>query len=161
MCNSMSLHNDSGSSAPPAPLRQTAARDFRTTMDVGWQSECKPQTRLSIGRIRITKGRALTFFVSSYAALQDEVDTSTLGKAQPTKTQLTTAVVPPWATENISMPRGEHHPARPGLLANTNYYTNRARCKHDVPSGPRGEEGNGPRILTRAAREARGDKRPG
>ena len=52
-------HNHSGSSAPPAPLRQTAVRDFRTAMEIGWQSECKPQTRLSIGRIRITKGRTL------------------------------------------------------------------------------------------------------
>ena len=56
-------HNHSGSSAPPAPLRQTAVRDFRTAMDVGWQSECKPQTRPSIGRIRITKGRALNLCI--------------------------------------------------------------------------------------------------
>ena len=47
-------HNRSGSSTHSSPLiRQTAVRDFRTAMDVGWQSECKPQTRLSIGRIRI------------------------------------------------------------------------------------------------------------
>ena len=48
-----------------------------------------------------------------------------------------------------------------GPLTGTNYYTKEARCKHDVLSGQRGEEKAGPRILTRAARGARGDKGPG
>jgi hypothetical protein len=35
-------------------------------------------------------------------------------KGRPKVMQLTCDVVPPWATENISMPRDEHHSARRG-----------------------------------------------